>query len=361
MENITNGLGLEQFDLNDINKEITTKTDDNLIDISEAIAINTGDNNNNNPPLKDSSSPFIPFANVLIEGGIFDEESVKDIDFSTEEGLVQAISKRINLEVDNFKQQYIQEKDPEVRQFMELIGKGISHDDASRIVLDESTVNKYSDTNLKDNEDLQKEVITKYLKMFDENITNEEIEEQLEYLSDTSKLESKSIVLANKLKEKITSEKQTLIEKQTQLEEQAKVNMQKQLEDVKTLVLNKKEIIPGKVLNDEIKNKIFESMVTAVGKDPVSGQPINKIAQKRLENPVEFEITLHYLNELGVFDGNWNGITNTIKSNAVKELEKSLSNSSPINGTNPSYNQQNNKGAEDILNSFKALRSSLNK
>jgi len=84
-----------------------------------------------------------------------------------------------------------------------------------------------------------------------------------------------------------------------------------------------KEIIPGKALNKTSRDKISNSMTQIVGKDAY-GNNMNAVQATRAKNPIDFEMKLHYLNSLGVFEGDFSSLVKSAKTKAISALDKKL-------------------------------------
>lgn len=331
------------------------------IDISTATARNVDDNT---PPApqgnNDASSPFAPFANVLKEQGVISEEYLKDKKFESVDDFVEIIQKTIEDNVSKYREQFVSEKSPEARKFIEMIDSGMPLEEAQKLTSKALSVKDFNEQNLSSNKDLQKKAIESYLKTLD--MSDEDIKDQLEYFEDTDKLYEKSVSFSNKLKDYYAQEEEFKINQLKEQEELNKKNIEDQINGLKDTVYKTSEIIPGRPLNDKIKDKLFQSITTPAGKDPNTGQPLNRVALKRLEDPVSFEIKLHYLNELGVFDDKWDGIISAGKTQAVKEFEKALSSTKGPSGNTPVYSPDDSgEKTKSIVDSFKQLKQQLNK
>ena len=79
---------------------------------------------------------------------------------------------------------------------------------------------------------------------------------------------------------------------------------------------------------------------------------MNAVAATRAKDVLKFETTLHYLHQLGVFNGDWSKLTKVAKSSASKELEALLDNTNDFNGNN-SGSAGVSPGAGSVLEGMK--------
>ena len=99
----------------------------------------------------------------------------------------------------------------------------------------------------------------------------------------------------------------------------------KTLEDIQTAVDKSEEIIPGIALTKRAKEKLYTSLTAVVNKSE-DGMPMNAVMAKRAQDPLKFELVLHYLNNLGVFDGDFSKLKQKETTSAVQTLKKQLEN-----------------------------------
>lgn len=332
------------------------------INISDANARNVDPQNNPPAPKNtdDASSPFAPFANVLKEQGVLFDEVLEGVDVNSIDGLVSAIQKTIEYNAENYRKNYVSQRSEEAQRFINMIDQGVPLEEAKEVVSNLASIKNFNEQSLAQDKSLQKKAVETYLRTV-ADMSDEDIKDQIDYFEDTDKLYSKAVGFSAKLKEHYEQEELQKIEQIKQQEELYKKQAQEQINGLKQKVDGITEIIPGKPLNDSIKKKLFESITTPVAQDPATGQYVNKVAQKRMEDPISFEIKLHYLNELGVFDDKWDGIISSAKSEAVKELEKSLrNNTSQASGKAPVYSPETaSEGSKSIVDSFIQLKQQL--
>jgi len=186
----------------------------------------------------------------------------------------------------------------------------------------ETEVSKVTEETLEDDISLQKKLVSDYLrrttKFSDAKITKVvdgyEDSGELEDEAKTSLTELKAFVATEKEQEKKNTEKQAKM-----AEEARKRDLIALEEKVKTTT----EIIPGIKMNEKVKKNLFASMTTPVGYDQ-SGRPVNRIVAARMENPIEFEMRLHYIFEItkGVTD--FSKLAEKGKRDTTETFEKAI-------------------------------------
>ena len=127
---------------------------------------------------------------------------------------------------------------------------------------------------------------------------------------------------------------------------------QRTLEEIQTAVNKTEEIVPGISLTKRAKEKLYQSLTDVVGTTQ-NGQAMNAVMKKRSENPLQFEITLHYLNNLGVFDGDFSKFIASGNTTATQKLKKTLENTSAgFSGKNPRVDSATQ---DDIISGLKVF------
>lgn len=300
-------------------------------------------NNQQNPSSENNNSPLIHFAKYLSDEGIFAEQDVEDFD-----GTPDGLAKKITQLADRLAEQKTQNYSPEAKKFIELINAGLNESEAKKIVTEQKSIKSITDEDLESNVDIQKQIIRDYLTKT--GVPEEDIDEQITFFEDTDKLYQKSLNHFTKLKSIAEKEEETAKTRADTERKAMEAQYQKQLEDIKERIDKTKEIIPGFALTQVMKEKIYKNITTPA--KVVDGVPVSAVALKREKDPVQFEITLNLLNELGVFDGKYDLLLNAGKKKSVEELEKAIE-------TSDFFNRSSNKKQEDktkeIINSISEL------
>lgn len=237
-----------------------------------------------------------------------------------------------------------------IRQAIENYEDGLPADKALEISKKKFNILSITEDALLKDPALQKRILMQSYKdkgFSDEKATKfvnlAEVEETLFNESKDVLEESKANISKEEENEKKNAEQQRIIAEQRNKEIITTIN---------NTLTSTKEIIPGMPLNDTIRKKVYESMTTVIGKDQ-KGNPIGKIMAIRAKDPIKFEITLNYLAELGVLEGDWSKVNKTLTTNATKSLAEKLS-EKKLNGGKPldkSFADDNI--LESIKNKFK--------
>lgn len=357
MEKTPIQLGLDQLS-NQIN--IEPKTDPIQIEVNtktekeEENPIDTIEIQSSAPKdTESSSSQYLPFANYLKEQGLISEDLLtEETEIKSVDDLKEIFNKQKERDYEAIKQSMFGNSTEEVKSFINMLESGVPLEEAKQITKNNSDISTLLKSNYKEDADVQEKIVRSYLSKLD--LDENEINDQIEYLKDTEKLSEKATTFADKLKEISAYEEETAKKRAAEREIALRKDAEQQISKLKDTITSKSELIPGRKISEKEKENIFKSMTTAVGQDPTTGQPLNAVAVKRMQNPVEFEIMLHYLNEIGVFDGKFDKIITAAKSKATEELERALSSTSSKSGSSPNFKpDQNTQATSELLNSFK--------
>jgi hypothetical protein len=308
-----------------------------------------------NPPSSDKnndSSPLIPFARLLTERGVLAADALGDEYDGSIDGLISAVENTIN----KYNTQVLDTLTPEAREFVQLLNEGVDLDRAREIVSVATDVSKINREDVLEDPIIAEKITRMYLERT--GLPADEIEDQIELLKDTDRLNMKADTLLNKLKQDIEREKTSEIEKSKQLKAKYEQENKQILDTLKKQINETEEIIPGVKLAKSIKDKIYNNLTTPVEYD-ANGNPVNKIQSLRSKDPMKFEIVLNYLAELGVFEGKWDSVTNGGKTKTVQELEEALRKSSDFGAKGKIATERDLMDASKASEIIKQIPSSL--
>ena len=282
------------------------------------------------PPAKTEtsvSSPFKVFAKALHEEGVL--SSFEDTEFDTEDGataLFNAVANEIKLNVENYKSSL---PDP-VKRAIDMIEKGYPVEQVFEMHNQEMIYKNIPDTQIEEDENLQKGLIAADLES--KGYDSDEIESEIKDYEELGKLD----IRAKKAKENLVKYQDKQIQEEAKRAALlAKENQDKFVEEqtkLKEYVDSTNEIIPGTKLTPQVKQKVYESMTKPAGKDK-DGRPISHLTAVRSKDPNKFDTIFHYLLVNGVFEGKFDIVSKVTQKATVKELEKSLSDTSMREGT----------------------------
>ncbi len=263
-------------------------------------------------------SPYNKLANALRDEGVLsdiDEEKLKEI--KDARSFVDTVSEQIEKSKNN----YIESLDSDLQEVADAIEKGVPLDEYSRKKHEEKEYSNIDTEKLKEDEDLQKKVLKEDLTS--RGYSEERADKFIEKFEDTGDLEEEALTSLDTIKEEKQKEIEELKKKQEQERERIMEENKKYMEKLKENVYNKDEIVPGLEANETIKNKVFESMTTPVDKDS-QGNPLDTVMKSWMEDP-DYAVKLHYLHNITNGFKDFSKIMNTAKSDAVKDLEKTVS------------------------------------
>lgn len=235
------------------------------------------------------SSPFTPFAKLLVEEGATPNLNLEQFD-GTPQGLIKAIQDEIEYNVSMYKESL----DPRVKWLQDNVDEGVALEDLLAIDKQRVTLNSINEETLATDETLQKQIVREYLKettKFNDALINK----QIERLEATGDLTDEAKGYFNELKQLNVVKEQQAIQQAKLQQQEFQKQQEKVLSDFKETLEKTEEIIPGIKLNRIIKDQIFKTLTTPVAQDPNTGAPINAIAKSRAEDPINFEKNLAYV------------------------------------------------------------------
>ena len=270
------------------------------------------------------SSPTLLFARFLSEQGhltSFNEEEFTQL--AEEHGEEEALASLWNKEAQVIRDEIIDTYDADVAEFLALRDGGVDSKEAFDLVSGESFINnlKTEDLEDEDKEELRRQLITQKYKLTTK-FSNEKIKKLVDRAFSLGEDIEEATESVDDIKEYYKEAKKAKlgeVEKDKQALERQK---EESLKALKTKVDELKEVIPGVPLTSTGRKKLIEKITKPVGE--INGQPINALWQKRLKDPLTFDIILAELDEAGVFDGKWDKVVKKVKTNTVNKLKEAL-------------------------------------
>lgn len=268
------------------------------------------DENNEEDESDVDSSPnlYSSISNVLFEQGIIPSlESSENI--KTSEDFVGALKKEIDLQAEQRLEEYLQNLD------------------LNKIAVSRKTqleLSSIDEDYLKDNLDVAKDII--FRDYINQGLSEERATKLLRKTIDLGEdmVIEDALESAQSLKEfEARSEQQERVRYTQQLAEQA-AEQESINNSIKNTIYSSKEVITGLPNTKALQDRVFKSMTEVVSKNPTTGEMQNKFMQSRSVNPIEFDTKMYYLYELTNGFSDLSGISKTVTSKAVKNLEKVL-------------------------------------
>ena len=289
---------------------------------------------------KPSSSPFTPYAKLLKEEGILPNLNMEEFD-GTADGLKTAMINEIVEAVEMYKETL----PSRVKDLINNYEEGVPLEELLKIDKEEIQALSLDEEKIKEDVSLQKETVRNYLKKTSK-FSDKKIENQIQYYEDSGELEEEALTAAGELKELLKTEKTQVVEQAKQKEKDLQDKAKQDLANLNKRIQESTEIIPGLKLNDKIKSELVKSMTTPAGKDK-NGNPVNRIVAARMENPMEFEIKLHYLFEITKGFTDFSKLVEKGKKDSIKEFEEAISKGEQM--TEGTFQPGKSKKASDKL------------
>ena len=307
------------------------------------------------------SSPFtLLFAEYLKEQGLVSDFDKEALEASIkEEGEPAALSYLIQAEIDANRERLKSEYEGAVKEFLELKESGVSTQEAAGMVLQLENLDKISEDDLsnEDNETLRRQILkanyketTNFSEARIEKLVNrtfdlgDDVEESKEALENLKTLN----------KQKIEDRKKAEKTREAELNKQRDETFKQISEKINAI----NEFIPNQRINKQTKDKL-NNLITKPVKQLENGQLVNAIWSKRLEDPIDFDIKLAYLLELGIFDNDWSKVVKSAKTKVVEELEERIKDPSSMSMGNykPTVRggSVNTNEGRDLIKSMKSV------
>ncbi len=308
-----------------------TEEDDDNIENTEkqGKTSSDGDNSGDSSP---SSSQYLAFAKDRASEGVFldfnddDWKGLLDRNDGDEAAALRELSvismrQMVKDGVDSYKESLTDDD----RALYEAKEKGVPVDKYGKAKHEFDKWSKIKIEDLKENEKLQVDVISKGLEL--RGYTKEEIVDQIEDYKALEKLESQSEKILPLLPKKFKDEITTMEEGAVADEASRKDRIRQGVAKMKQLVDTTPEIIPGIKLTKPTRDKIVKSMTEPVANN-AEGNPMNAVMATKDKNPEAFEMMIHYYHQLGLFNIDENGymkpdfskITKSAKNEAADSM-----------------------------------------
>ena len=276
--------------------------------------------------ISSSSEPFtLVFARYLLEQGNIsnlDEDALKAV--IDKDGEQNALSFLIQNEVDYNKTAILENYDTYTKEYVQLRELGINPTEAAESVqvLEQLDSITNDDLAADDAEDLRKQILSAHLKSttsFSEDRIKKMVSRIVDLGEDLDEAKEALVSLKDIKKKEIEDLKKNKITERANHEKEVNDT----LNNLKTKINSLEEIVPNLKLTKQSKQKI-EDLLTKPIKQTEQGQLLNGVWSKRMEDPMDFDIKLAYLIELGAFDGKWDKLIKKTESKVTEELKNKM-------------------------------------
>lgn len=280
----------------------------------------------------DETSPnlYSSLATVLYEQGLLpslnlDESKVESID-----DITNAFKSEIE---SNVKQRLV---DALGEDGYEAVTNGVPLSELAKVKDNQSALESITEESLAEDQELAKRVI--YQDYINQGISEDRAKKLLKRVIDSG--DDALLEDANDSLQSLKAFEQRQLEvrkeefkKQQELQAKQQEELEKNLKDK---IYNSNELIKGLKLNKAIKDKVYSSMTEIVGKNP-NGVLENRLMRERRENPIEFDTKLYYLYEITNGFKDIGKISNTTRTSAISDLERSIRQTNHQDSGAPSF------------------------
>ena len=335
------------------------KQDDKNKDTNDLIQVD--ENQEEASEAKNNDSPETPLAATLLKRGFlpetFDMEALDKLEPNEKwEAIEKAIGEKIGSEIiegnDNYKSTF---ETPETKAFINALEKGVPLAEAKQVASFKVEYKGIDDTSFKDNEELQRKVLTAHYRGFT-SFDDTKIAKLVDTAIDSGEGEEESIknfkelstAYANKEKADFDTAEQQRISDKKYYEDKVKNDK----EFLNKAISNIDEIFKGVKVSKEEKETV-NKMLTEPAEE-INGKQVNAIMAKRMKDSVAFDVRLAYLINAGMFEESIdsNLISKAAKKEATSDLEKFLHTGNAIKGQAGNNQKEGEQEARDIADSI---------
>ena len=296
--------------------EVSDEVINDTVDNGEQEYKDDGEDSDKSGSNENEESPLTTYATALKDEGVLPNLNLEEFD-GTVEGLIEAQRAQFEAQVEEYKNLL----PDEVKQIINNYESGVPLTDLINAKSKEIEYNSISEEAINSNKETQKRLVRDLLKF--KNIKDVRIDKIIDAYDNTGSLAEEALSAREELVEIQDEDIKAKKEEQKVRSAEFEKQQQAQMDTLFNTINDTEEVVPGMKLNKNMREKIFKNMVEPAGLDE-RGNQISKVMKIREKNPMNFDVTLNYLAELGIFDGKWDKIVSKQKSNAIKDLEKKI-------------------------------------
>lgn len=274
------------------------------------------DKNDSETPAETNLKSLVPYALSLKEAGVLQNLDEKLFENSDVENHPDLLKEAMDEEINNRIKTWINGMNPESKNVIDLILKGVPPKEAIEANSMYVNYSKLDPDNLGDNEEFLRNILLE--DKLSKGLSKEEALEEIESYSD---LERPAKLAAKRLK---SSAENAIKAKEENLKQQEGIrreSMEKAINTFKKVAETTNEVIPGIKINANEKTKIVDLMLNPV--ETKEGK-ISAIDKVRRDNPAEFDFKLAYIFNLTNGFSDFSKIKTGAKSDALRDLQKSI-------------------------------------
>jgi hypothetical protein len=180
----------------------------------------------------------------------FDPEKFEDKEEYLETKFQEVIKKGI--------EDYKKELPEEVHTLINNYQEGVPLDELIYSRSREIEYKSLKEDSIKDNKDLQKRLVSEWMRASDSEATAEEIDSEIQKLEDALLLEDKAVTSWKKLTKFEEKYQEQLVHEAKEIKERTQKEFDQRLKSLEKEIMDSEEIIPGIKLSKEDRQKLFE-------------------------------------------------------------------------------------------------------
>jgi hypothetical protein len=248
---------------------------------------------------------------AFAQEGIIELTEEDDIKEANIEWFAEKAKQKLQKDLDEAISEYKDTLPEPIKELLDNYEEGVDLGKLLNIEKNLFDVNKISIDALEDDEDLQKKIITNYLR--EQGESDEDIRDTINDFEDAGLLKRQALKLHPKLVQAEQKKKDALIQQEKQQAQAQKENYTKWLGELKTTIDSKKEIIPGLELTDKQRKDLYAG-ITKLDKN---GE--NEVIKFRKQNP-DFDLQVAYI--ATVLKGDFSKLETVASTKAVRSLKE---------------------------------------
>lgn len=277
----------------------------------------TSTDNNSQP----SAEHLTLFASALAEEGVLSLD--EDDKIESFDDLAKVVEKTI-------RQNELAGLTPTQREYLKAIENGITHNEFVQTQQKIADVSNIKEETVKENEDLQKQLIAE--DFISKGYSKEKAEKLAQRSFDLGENEADALEALKAKQESVLKEKEALEKQRAEDLKNQEKQVKETLEKVKKQVFDEKsEVIPGFKFNKKVAEEVYKSMTQPIDYAE-NGQPISRSQKLRMDNPIDFEHKLNYLLVMTKDFTDFSAFDNTNKTKKSKQFLDKLTDSSSSGG-----------------------------
>lgn len=267
----------------------------------------------------------------------------------TEEGLLPSLEDPTKItSPDALAEAFIQERNKQAELLLEEYIRNI---DVTKVAQSRATLQELENLDadaLRENLELAKEII--FRDYINQGLTEDKAKRYLKKSIDLGE----DVLLEDALEslESIKQHETNVLERereQYQKEQEKLMEEQKKIvETVKSKIETSKELLEGLPLTKAVREKTFKSMNEVVSKNPQTGELENELMKVRRENPIDFDIKLHYLFTITNGFKDIKNIQSKTRSKVTSDLEKAIRQTKHFDNNTPIWAQETDSYSSNI-------------